>query len=86
MFDNDIYKKNKKDAWYWLEHFFILAEVYMLGHGCGVLIHLQFYDQIYSKCYHLPTVWFKWIAHFEVDTVVLHQYKSDLAHLSNLYS
>ena len=32
------------------------------------------------------TVWLKWIAHFEVGIIFIHQYKSDLAHLSYLHS
>ena len=32
------------------------------------------------------TVRMKWIAHFAVDILLLHQYKSNLAHLSDLDS
>ena len=32
------------------------------------------------------TVRMKWIAHFAVDILLLHHYKSNLAHLSYLYS
>ena len=31
------------------------------------------------------TVWLKWIAHFAIRILLLHHYKSDLAHLSDLY-
>ena len=34
----------------------------------------------------LYTVWLKWIAHFAVGILLLHNYKSDLVHISDLYS
>ena len=53
---------------------------------------IDFLDfRLASDCFHIHfrlycTVWLKCIAHFEVDILLLHHYKSDLAHLSDLYS
>ena len=32
------------------------------------------------------TLWLKWIVHFAVGILLLHHYKSDLVHLSDLFS
>ena len=66
------YGLTKKDVLWWVVFFFSLAEKIYL-----------YCDLKYNGLYMLSdgTVWLKWIAHFAVYILLLHHYRSNLAHL-----
>ena len=64
----------------YMQHVFIAKHFYI------VLVKSMI---MFSWALYIPqhyTVWMKWIAHFAVGILLLHHYKRDLAHLSDLYS